>query len=289
MIDRRGAFRLLVTIAIVQAMSGIAPFVKAQERDAAEAADLVIERELTDDEFESSVDQVIDAVHNRNSPEGGRLDERLTLKLDWIQAACKISEAQKKKLQIAGRGDIKRFVDEVHALKRQYRQVKADPAELGKVQARLAELQASARADLFGDSSLFLKMLKNTLSAEQAGAYARAVDESRAFAHQAAASQAVQVCDMAVGLNDEQRRRLTGLFELETRQMERKAPTELTRQLLIILETSKLSRAKLKAIFDDRQWIVMSALLKQLEDGERLEIDVGPIEQPVPPPDDKDQ
>jgi hypothetical protein len=35
----------------------------------------------------------------------------------------------------------------------------------------------------------------------------------------------------------------------------------------MVLQTAKLSRDKLKAIFDDRQWDVMSSLLKQLQQG----------------------
>ena len=35
----------------------------------------------------------------------------------------------------------------------------------------------------------------------------------------------------------------------------------------MILQVPKLSRQKLKAIFDEEQWVVMAALLKQLEQG----------------------
>ena len=87
-----------------------------------------------------------------------------TLKLDWIQASCGISEDQKKKLQIAGRRDIKRFLDEMREMKRQYRQIKADPIQFAKLQQRLAEIQTSSAADLFGEASFLSKMLQRTLT-----------------------------------------------------------------------------------------------------------------------------
>ena len=82
-------------------------------------------------------------------------------------------------------------------------------------------------------------------------AYAKGIEESRAFEHRAAVEQAVQFCDLAIGLNDEQRRRLTELFLNETRQMKRKESSELSLQFMMVLQTAKLSREKLKPIFDE--------------------------------------
>ena len=69
-------------------------------------------------------------INDQDSPDRGRLKERLSLKVEWIQLSCNISEAQKKKLEIAGRGDIKRFMDEMRGMKRRYRQIKGDPVRV---------------------------------------------------------------------------------------------------------------------------------------------------------------
>ena len=69
------------------------------------------------------------------------------------------------------------------------------------------------------------------------------MEESRAFSHRAAVLQAVQFCDAAVGLKDEQRRWLTELFVLETRQMKRDLSSEFPLQFLMVLKTAKLSRS----------------------------------------------
>ena len=42
-----------------------------------------------------------------------RLDSVLTLKVEEVERACSLTEAQSKKLRLAGRGDIKRFSDRV--------------------------------------------------------------------------------------------------------------------------------------------------------------------------------
>ena len=103
-------------------------------------------------------------------------------------------------------------------MKRQYRQIKADPIQFARMQQRLAEIQTSSAAELFGEASFLSKMLHRTLSEAQRVAYTKAAEESTAFGHRAAVEQAVQVCDLAIGLTDDQRRRLTELFMNEIRQ-----------------------------------------------------------------------
>ena len=70
-------------------------------------------------------------------------------------------------------------------MKRQYRQIKSDPIQFAKMQQRLAEIQTSSAAELFGEASFLSKMLHRTLSDAQAALYARALEESRAFGHRA--------------------------------------------------------------------------------------------------------
>src|SRR5262249_15810804 len=132
--DWRRSFSNLVRIAAFSAILLRAPAAPAQEVNAREAAEPIVQQGAwTDRQFDDWVDRIVSGINIQDTGEGGRLDERLHLKLDWIQASCGISEAQKKKLLIAGRRDIKRFLDELRATKRQYRQIKADPIAFAKV------------------------------------------------------------------------------------------------------------------------------------------------------------
>jgi hypothetical protein len=266
--NRQRGFRNLVGLAAFLVISLRASALRAQEGNARVAAEPVDQQGAwTERQFDDWVDQIVSGINIRDTPEGGRLDERLRLKLDWIQASCGISEEQKKKLLIAGRRDIKHFLDELRETKRQYRDIKADPIEFAKVQKRLAEIQTSSAEELFGEASFLSKMLDRTLSETQRVAYRRAVEESQVFAYRAAVAQAVQFCDLAIGLRDEQRRRLSELFMGEARRVTKRESSELSLQFLMVLRTAKLPREKLRTIFDKQQWEVMSALLKQLEQG----------------------
>ncbi len=271
MIDRRWIFKSLVFIAFLLANRGLGPAAHAQGLQVLEVGDLQVkQREFTADQFDALVEQTLRRINDQDHPERGRLNEQLTLKLDWIAAACKTSEDQRKKLQIAGRGDIKRFFDEMRELKRRFRQVKGEAGESARMQQRLAALQASYGAEIFGDSSLLAKTVSTTLSREQAAAIKKAEEEARAFANRAAVEQAVQFCDVAIGLNGEQRGKLTELFASRGRQMKQDEKSGLPLPYSMVVETARLSRDKLKAIFDERQWRMMTSIIKQMQSGDAV-------------------
>ena len=266
MIVGRVFSKQLVLLAGIAVIMGGAPAALAQEELVRFAGELVEDQGgWTDEQFDGWIDQIVEGVNGRDKPENGRLDERLSLKLDWMEASCGIDLVQRKKLQLAGRHDIKRFLDELREMKREYRRIKSDPIQFGKMQTRLAEIQTSSAADLFGENSFLSKMMHTTLSPEQAAAYAKATEESNSFARRAAIARAVEYCDLAIGLNDDQRRRLTELFTAETRPLKRNESSEISLEFTIFMQVPKLSQKKLKAIFDEEQWVVMAALLKQLE------------------------
>ena len=271
MIDRRCNFKTLVFIAVFAVIGGLGSAAHAQELLVLEVGDLQVkQREFTAEQFDALVDQTVRRINDQDHPERGRLNEQLTLKLDWIEAACKTSEDQRKKLQIAGRGDIKRFFDEMRELKRRYRQVKGDAGESARMQQRLAALQASYGAEIFGDSSLLAKTVSKTLSQEQTVAIKKAEEEARAFAHRAAVEQAVQFCDVAIGLKGEQRGKLTELFVSRSRQIKRYEKSGLPLPYSMVVETARSSRDKLKAIFDERQWRMMTSIIKQMQSGDAV-------------------
>src|SRR5258707_11945120 len=60
----------------------------------------------------------------------GRLDSLLMLNIESVAQVCGLSEAQRQKLWLAGRGDIKRFFDSVDELRRKFQSVKTDQNRL---------------------------------------------------------------------------------------------------------------------------------------------------------------
>ena len=115
---------------------------------------------MTDDQFDQWV-----FGGPRNSRAGrNKLDSLLTLQVDDVARMCTLSEAQKKKLLLAGRGDIKRFFDKVEEKRKKFAKVKNDQTKFNEVYQELVPLQAVLNSGLFGDGSIYSKTIRRVLS-----------------------------------------------------------------------------------------------------------------------------
>jgi hypothetical protein len=118
----------------------------------------------------------------------GLLDALLRQKIDTIDRVCTLTEAQKQKLQLAGRGDIQRLFDRVEDVRAKFQQIElrvpdnavdqvaemrtlstwsrpfAQEAEVLRVLIESAPFDAAP----FDDGSLFVKTLRRQLTPEQA-------------------------------------------------------------------------------------------------------------------------
>ena len=87
-----------------------------------------------------------------------RLDANLELRIDDIDRACSMTEIQKKKLKLAGSGDIKRYYDRVEELKRKYTAAKPTrPISTTTSGQEMQPLQIELMNGLFEDDSIFMK------------------------------------------------------------------------------------------------------------------------------------
>ena len=96
-----------------------------------------------------------------------KLDSSLLLRIDDLDRVCRITEAQKNKLRLAGRGDIKRFFDKVEALKRKFQQGQNDPNT--NIWQEIQPLQVELNAGLFGDNSIYAKTIRRHLEPRPGG------------------------------------------------------------------------------------------------------------------------
>jgi hypothetical protein len=106
-----------------------------------------------------------------------RLARLLDRRTDVVDRICRLSSAQREKLRLAGRGDIKRILDRAAAISNRLENPgPVRDAEEFEIWVRaLFGLSEAVRLDLDGDlfdaRSLFAKALKRTLTPEQSAAY----------------------------------------------------------------------------------------------------------------------
>jgi hypothetical protein len=224
----------------------------------------VVRQQWTDENFDQWVFQ-----QERNSAAGRqRLETRLALQLEFIDSACRLTDAQKKKLQLAGRGDIKRFFDRYETVKQKFQLVKEVSQEdqqkfqdvWQKVWQDISPLQTSLQAGLFHDDSLVYKSLYHTLTPEQWTRYEAVARERREFRHRAAIELMVASFEQTVPLRDAQRRDLITLLISQTKPLRKSSQYD---SYLLLFQLSQIPQEKLKPLFDARQWKVIEWNLTQ--------------------------
>ena len=91
-------------------------------------------------------------------------------KIDTVDRVCRLTESQKQKLELAGRGDSKRLIDRIEKIGKQLRPV-TDDAGINNERLGLArEAELLSRGSSPGvpdEGSLFVKSVAQTLTAEQ--------------------------------------------------------------------------------------------------------------------------
>jgi hypothetical protein len=178
------------------------------------------------------------------------------VRIDDLERTCGVTDAQKKKLKLAGRGDIKRIFDRVEEAKRTFRQAQNDPNN--NIWQAIQPIQLEVNAGLFGDESIFQKSIKKTLNDDQMARYDQIMCQRRSSRYRATVEWFVVHLDKVLGFSDDQRRRITELILSKT-----DAPPKFGQSdyWYLMYQVSQLSDAELKPIFDAPQWRLLSRQL----------------------------
>ena len=216
---------------------------------------------LTDDQF----DQWVFGAPRNSRAGRNKLDSLLTLEVDEVANTCALSELQKKKLVLAGRGDIKRFFDKVEEKRKKFDKVKTDQNKLGEIYQELVPLQVTLNSGLFSDDSFYAKTLKKLLNQDEEARYVKVVHEKRQFRYRAKVELVVAQLDQNVGFRDAQRRQLVDLILRETQAPRRFGQYD---YYLVLYLAGKIPEGRIKPLFDDKQW---AFLQRQLNQGRGME------------------
>lgn len=145
-----------------------------------------------------------------------RLEQILAVQVEAIGHGCRLTAAQQKKLQLAGRGDVKRFYDRYTALKTKYQPVMNDQEKVQEIWQALTPLRTQLTAGLFNADSFLQRCVSHTLTREQTTHYEKLTDERRTFRHEANIELVVCMLEQAMPLRATQRRDFIALLMKET-------------------------------------------------------------------------
>jgi len=252
----------LWVVALVLAIVGTGRIARAQDDEVVE--DDAVERAAPNqiDVFnQPNFDQVDNWVFGRfggSAAARARFDSALELRIDDLDRALGVTEAQKRKLTLAGRGDIKRIFDRVEELKRKFLQNQNDPNN--NIWQAIQPLQVEVNAGQFGEGSLFQKTIKKTFNDDQSARYDSLMRERKLSRYRSTVEWFVVHLDKALGFSDDQRRRLTELIMNDSEPPLKFGQSD---YFYLLFQVSKLPEAKIKPILDNPQWRLLSRQFMQ--------------------------
>jgi hypothetical protein len=192
-----------------------------------------------------------------------RAEDQLAGQLEFVAEIGSLQPAQRRKLELAGRGDIVRFFESAERLLSQLPHGSVRQSEWQEVWQKLAPVRQQFTLGLHERGSLFYKTVRTTLSAEQLEALHR-LEWQRARRHyEAQIAAALVMFDSHVPLTIAQRKRLTELL-LAQPVPPRMAVQNHYQYWFIYYRMSRLPEQELKRLFDEVEWKVVGRLLDQL-------------------------
>ena len=188
-----------------------------------------------------------------------RLQTQVKLKLSEIERVCQLTPEQKQRLELAAKGDLQRFFDQMALVRKKFDKVKHDQNAWGEIWPEIQPLQAK-QARLTEADSLLMKILPKTLTSEQVARYDVVAKERRLFRFRASVANSLVTLDSAVALKHEQREAITKLLLEETQ------PPQTFGQYnhyLVMYRLATLPQDKIKPLMDARQWQAISQQFNQ--------------------------
>ncbi len=256
-------------------LSRLAPFAVADEEDdaPAEAAQVNQGFFVQEENFDQWVFQ-----GSGNAAAGRtRIKSSLQVKLAELQRVCNLTDAQSRKLSLAAQGDLKRFFDEVEVVRQKFLKVRNDQNAFNNIWQEIHPLQQQQQAGLFGDTSLFGKTIRKTLTEEQRAKYQSVLEDRRRFRYRAAIDVSLHTLTNTVALRNEQHEAVFKLLAEDTQPPQIFGQYD---QYFVFYSLAKLPNAKLKPLFDDRQWKLLQQHLQQGRGMESTLIQQGMIDPP---------
>jgi hypothetical protein len=200
------------------------------------------------------------------------LESRIDLEITRISQTVSLTEEQKERLKLAGRGDIKRFYDRVEKARQKFLSMgeQWEQNRINEAYQLAVPLQQELRNGLFGETSLLQKVVVSTVDEEQAEAMRQEAERQMRLRKESAVKVFVANLGRQVPLTSAQRTKLTDLLLEKMKSIGRE---DAYIYYLVSYRLSEVPRDSYSTMFDEmqlkaidqatRQGKGMKAMLKQ--------------------------
>jgi hypothetical protein len=177
-------------------------------------------------------------------------ESEITLMVDAIDRTCHLNDEQKTKLRLAGHGDYARFSQKVDDLRSECVGKTYDQNTMNELYQKFEPLTTQYQAGMLGPTSLFIKVVRRTLTPEQREEYEAAEAERRKTRHRAKVRLFVAILEESCPLKAVQREALVDLLLKETRPALRSSEYD---WYVVVVQAAKIPENKLKPNLDRAQ------------------------------------
>lgn len=221
-----------------------------------------------------TMDQFDRWIFNRMSTEDKAresLKSRIDLEIAHLERIASLTEEQKSMIRLAGKGDIKRFFDDVHVARRKFIELgDVNQNQVNEAYQLASPLAQRLSAGLFGPESLLKKVAATVPGPEQAALIRAREIARRKSQTKVAIKTYVALLGRRMPLSASQREQLINLIE---EKVELKNPMSRYSTQVIDYRLSQLPEEPIREIVDENQWdvleksfsqaVAMKAMLKQ--------------------------
>jgi hypothetical protein len=180
------------------------------------------------------------------------VEAQLTAQIGRLDEACNLSDDQRQKLLLAGRGDLDRYLADVAAVRTKLVGQKYEQRKLSEVYGEIRPLAQRLEQGVLGAGSLFQKVKSSVLDDEQRAAYLRWASERSSYHYRAKLKLFVAALDQLAPMSGEQRKRLVELLIDSTRPPNRQSGSQLD-WWYVVVQAADAPQDKLAEILDNAQ------------------------------------
>jgi hypothetical protein len=178
------------------------------------------------------------------------IKQSLALQMEAVGRACQLTATQREKLQLAGELDVKRTSRAIDELREKFNTAAHDQNTYSRLINEGSTMQMALQSGIYGEASLFQKVVHQTLTREQSLGYERQERERRRFRYQAKVELVLSNLEGSISLTADERQQLVKLVVEETEPPKKFGQYD---TYFVFVQLGKLPEAKLKSVLDDGQ------------------------------------
>ncbi|MFO1020097.1 MAG: hypothetical protein U0903_05300 [Planctomycetales bacterium] len=173
---------------------------------------------------------------------------------------CGLTEGQRKKLELAARGDMVHFFDRVDVAREKFMRIRNDQNKMQEIWQDIQPLQLAIQSEQFSAGSFFRKTLQRTLTDAQFRQFENGELDRRKFIYKSKILSVIATLEGTVPMTDAQRNKLVTLVEQET-----PIPRAFGQydQYVVMYQIGKIPSEKVQNILDANQMKLLDRKLNQ--------------------------